>query len=50
MCGAIYIGNIQQKFKKIIDDYFSGIQRLLKNGQKSDSFTDHFEQHFKSTT
>ena len=28
---------------------FSNILRLLKYGQKSDSFADHFEQHFKST-
>ena len=28
----------------------SHVQRLLKNGQKSDSFTSNFERHFKSTT
>ena len=38
MCEAIYIGNTQKKFKKIMDGHFSDIPRLLKNGQKSDSF------------
>ena len=30
--------------------HFSDILCLLKNGQKSDSFADHFEQHFNATT
>ena len=30
--------------------HFSNILCLLNNGQKSDSFSDHFEQHFNSTT
>ena len=34
MCDAIYIGNTQHKFKKIMDGHFSDVQRLLKNGQK----------------
>ena len=42
MCDAIYIDNTQQTFKKIMDGHFSNILRLLKNGQKSDSFADHF--------
>ena len=46
MCGAIYIGNTQQAFKKIMDSNFSDLLSLLKNGQKSDSFYTHFEQHF----
>ena len=50
MCDASYIGNTQQKFKKIIDAHFSDLQRLLKNGQKSDSFASHFVQHFNNTT
>ena len=29
---------------------FSNLLRLLKNGQKSDSFAAHFEQHFNTTT
>ena len=33
-----------------MDGHFSDILRLLKNGQKSDSFSAHFEQHFNSTT
>ena len=33
-----------------MDGNFSDVQRLLKNGQKSDSFTPHFEHPFKSTT
>ena len=38
MCDAIYIGNTQQTFKKRMDGHFSDLLRLLKNGQKSDSF------------
>ena len=36
MCDAIYIGNIQQTFKKIMVGHFSDLQRLLKNEQKSE--------------
>ena len=50
MCDASYIGNTQQKFKKIMDSHFSDLQRLLKNGQKTDSFAAHFVQHFNDTT
>ena len=50
MCDAIYIGNTQQTFKKRMDGYFSDLQRLLKNGQNSDSFAAHFVQHFNNTT
>ena len=50
MCDAIYIGNTQQTLKKRVDGHFSNILRLLKNRQKSESFTAHFEQHFNSTT
>ena len=49
MCYAIYIGNTQKIFNKIMDVYFSGILCLLKNGKQSDSFTAHSEQHFKYT-
>ena len=44
------IGNNQQTFKKRMDGHFSNLQRLLKNGKKSDSFAAHFVQHFKTTT
>ena len=33
-----------------MDGHFSDLLRLLKNGQKSDSFADHFEQNFNSNT
>ena len=33
-----------------MDGHFSDLQRLLKNGQKSDSFSAHFVQHFNNTT
>ena len=49
MCDAVYIGNTQQTFKKRMDGHFSNLLRLLKNVQKSDSFSAHFEQHFNST-
>ena len=50
MCDAIYIGNTHQTFKKIMDGNFYDLLRLLKNGQKSDSFASHFKQHFNTTT
>ena len=50
MCDAIYIGNTQKTFKKIMDGHLSDLQCLLKNGQKSDSFAAHFEQNFNTTT
>ena len=49
MCDAIYIGNTQHTFKKIMDSHLSDLLHLLKNGQKSDSFIDHFEHHFNNT-
>ena len=33
-----------------MDVHFSDLQRLLKNGQKSDSFSAQFVQHFNTTT
>ena len=33
-----------------MDGHFSDILCLLKNGQRLDSFTAHFEQHFNYTT
>ena len=33
-----------------MDGHFSDLQRLLKNGQKSDSFDAHLVQHFNTTT
>ena len=50
MCDAFYVGNTQQTFKKRMDGHFYEILRLLKNGQKSDSFAAHSEQHFNTTT
>ena len=50
MCEAIYIGNTQQTLKKILDMHFSDLLSLLKNGQKSDLFAAHFEQHFNANT
>ena len=47
---AIYIGNTQQTFKKIMNGHFSDLQYILNNGQKPDSFATHFEHHFKTTT
>ena len=50
ICDAIYIGNTQQTFKKIMDSHFSDLLRLLKNRKKSDSFAAHFEHNFNPTT
>ena len=49
ICDAIYIGNTQQTFKTRMDGHFSDLLYLFKNRQKSDSFSAHFEQHFKAT-
>ena len=49
MCDAIYIGNNQKTFKKIMDSHLSNLLRILKNVQKSDSFAAHFEQHCDTT-
>ena len=49
MCDAIYMGNTQKTFKKRTDGHFSDLQRILKTGQKSDSFAAHFVQHFNNT-
>ena len=49
MCDNIYIGDTHQIFNKIIDVPFYDVQRLLKNGHKSESFSAHFEKHFKYT-
>ena len=48
--GDIYIGSTQQTSKKIMDSLFSGVQRIIKNKQKSDSFSSHYKKHFKYTT
>ena len=50
ICDAIYIDNTHQTFKKRMGGHFSDLKRLLKNGQKSDSFAAHFVQHFNNTT
>ena len=50
MCDDIYLGNTQQTYREIMYVHFSNDQRLPQNRQKSDSFPNHFEQHFKSTT
>ena len=50
MCEAICIGNTQQTFKKILDGNISDLLRLIKNGQKPDQFSAHFEKNFDATT
>ena len=50
MCEAIYIGNTQQKFKKILDVNLFYLLCLLKSVIKPDSFADHSKQHFNSYT
>ena len=50
MYNTIYIGNTNNTLKKRMGAHFSNLQRLLKNGQKSDSFVAHFGQHFNNTT
>ena len=38
------------RHKKIMNGHLSDLLRLLKNGQKYDSFAAHFELNFNSTT
>ena len=45
----IYISNTQ-KYNKKIDNHLSDVQYMIKNRQKIDSLSAHYEQHFKSTT
>ena len=49
MCDAIYIGNTQ-KTQKIMYGHFSDLLRLLKKGQKPDSFAAHSKHHFDYNT
>ena len=49
VCDAIYIGNTQQNFKKIMNGHFSDLLCLLKKIKKSDSFAAQFEQHLNTT-
>ena len=49
MCEAICKVITHQTQDQIINGRFSTVQRLFKNGKKSDSFGAHFEQHFKYT-
>ena len=50
MFDAMYIGNTQQTFNKIIVGHFYDVKYLLKNGLKSYSFSAHYVQHYESTT
>ena len=50
MRDAIYIGKNQKNFKKIMNGHFYDLLRLLKNGEKPESFAAHFKQHFNTTT
>ena len=49
MGDAIYVGNKQQTLKKRMDGHFCDVQKLLKTGQKLDSFAAHYEQHLNSS-
>ena len=42
MCDAIYMVNTEQTLKKRMDGHFYDLQRVLNNGQNSDSFAAHF--------
>ena len=45
----MYIGRTHKTLKKIMDGHLSDFLCLLQNGQKSDLFAAHFEQHFNAT-
>ena len=51
--GVVLLSMYIQKTKtsnKMVDGNLSSIQRILKTGQKSDSLSVHYDQHFKFTT
>ena len=48
MCDSIYTSNTHHTFQKL-DVHIYNFLRLLKNGQKWDSFAAHFKQNFKYT-
>ena len=45
-----FICNTHETFKKRMNGRLSNALGLFKNRRKFDSFANHFEQHFKSTT
>ena len=47
LCNMVYIGNTQNKNKKRQNQHFGEVKRLVEKGQKSDSFAEHFANHFK---
>ena len=49
MYDAFYIVNNQNTFKNGMEVRLNDLLRLLKNGQKSDSFVGHLEHHFNAT-
>jgi len=42
-----YIGNTQQKLKLRMNQLFSETAKLINHSSKSDSFANHFAEHFK---
>ena len=49
MCDSIYTSNTHHTFQKL-DVHIYNFLRLLKNGQKWDSFAAHFKQNFNTNT
>jgi len=47
--GKVHIGNTQQKFKTRMQQHFNEVQKLVKLGEKSDSYTKHFATQFYDT-
>ena len=47
VCDKINIGNSQQKIKKRMEKHFNDVKKLVEKGEKSNSFANHFAEHFE---
>jgi len=47
--GNVCVGNTQQKFKTRMQQHFNEVQKLVKLGEKSDSYAKHFATQFYDT-
>ena len=47
ICDMVYIGNTQNSLKTRMSQHFQDVRKLVRLDQSSDSFADHFAQHFE---
>ena len=46
---TVYIGNTEKTIKKILEDHFSIVQNIIRNGRKPDLLASHYGQRLKYT-